>query len=209
MKNWIMKNLIMGNEVMEDPIMKNEVMKNPIMGNPMTDPLVKRIAGILYPAEDLGGQWFDWAVEKLRALWGEPEILGLPVPFTTTDYYRCIAPRLLRRFVCFQGLVPAGGLSEWKRASIEIEKASRTPRIVNIDPGYVDGARLVLASTKDHAHRIYLRDGIYAEVTMRFRFGKWASFDYTFPDFAGGLYDDFLSEARDAWRNSDKRRKNR
>jgi hypothetical protein len=177
------------------------------MSEPLSDPRVKRIAGILYP--DGEGQWFDWAVRKLQALWGEPEIIGLPVPFTTTDYYRDIAPRLLRRFVGFQGLVPAVGLPQWKRASIEIERESRTPRIVNIDPGYVDGARLVLASTKDHAHRVYLRDGIYAEVTLRFRFGKWVSFDYTFPDFASGAYDEFLSEARAAWlEDPDKRRKN-
>ena len=58
-----------------------------------------------------------------------------------------------------------------------MEVRSRTPRAVNIDPGYLDGARLVLASTKDHAHRIWLRDGIYAEVTLRFRFGRWQSFD--------------------------------
>jgi hypothetical protein len=175
------------------------------------DPLVKLITGVLYPSED--EKWFDWTVEHLKTLWGEPEIMSDPVPFTTTDYYRDIAPNLSRRFIAFKGpahggLVPAGELPDWKRASIEIEAKSRTPRIVNIDPGYVNGARLVLASTKDHAHRIYLRDGIYAEVTLRFRFGKWVSFDYTFPDFAGGVYDDFLSEARNSWlRNADRRRK--
>ncbi|MDR1377115.1 MAG: DUF4416 family protein [Synergistaceae bacterium] len=174
----------------------------------MPDPQVKRIAGVLYPDEGSDDRWFPWVVGKLRPLWGEPGIVSPPVPFTTTDYYRDIAPRLLRRFVGFDGLAPAGGLPAWKRASIEIEKESRTPRIVNIDPGYVDGARLVLASTKDHAHRVYLRDGIYAEVTMRFRFGKWLPFDYTFPDFAGGAYDGFLSEARAAWlQDPDRRRK--
>jgi len=123
----------------------------------------------------------------------------LPVPFTITDYYREIAPSLTRRFVCFKGLARAGGLPGWKHASIGVEVESRNPRIVNIDPGYVDGARLVLASTKDHAHRVYLRDGIFAEVTMRFRFGKWTPFDYTFPDFASGVYDEFLSAARSSW----------
>ncbi|MDR1875557.1 MAG: DUF4416 family protein [Synergistaceae bacterium] len=162
----------------------------------MPEPRVKLIAGILHPDD----KWFDWALEELRALWGAPEIQGLPVPFTTTDYYRDIAPRLFRRFVCFRGLFRAGELADRKRESGLVEARSRTPRAVNIDPGYVDGARLVLASTKDHAHRIYLRDGIYAEVTLRYRFGKWVSFDYTFPDFAGGAYDEFLSDVRRAWR---------
>ncbi|MBR0096320.1 MAG: DUF4416 family protein, partial [Synergistaceae bacterium] len=70
---------------------------------------------------------------------------------------------------------------------------------INLDPGYIDGARLVLASTKDHAHRIWLHDGIYAEITMRYRFNSWASFDYTFPDFKSGVYDEFLSSVRNLW----------
>jgi hypothetical protein len=175
----------------------------------MPDPLVKRVAGVLYPGEcafnggapdeDPGERWFEWTFEKLGKLWGAPELVSSPVPFTLTDYYRDIAPRLLRRFIAFEGLVPAGGLAGWKLASIAVEAESRTPRIVNIDPGYVDGARLVLASTKDHAHRVYLRDGIHAEVTLRFRFGKWTPFDYTFPDFASGVYNEFLSKARASW----------
>ena len=164
----------------------------------MPEPKVKLIAGVLYP-DDGDEKWFAWTRDKLQTLWGELENVSSPVPFTSTDYYRDIAPRLARRFMCFKGLAEAGGLSGWKRASIAIEAESRNPRIVNIDPGYVDGARLVLASTKDHAHRIYLRDEIFAEVTMRFRFGKWTPFDYTFPDFASGVYDEFLSTTRASW----------
>ena len=171
----------------------------------MTDPRVKRVTGVLYPSEE--ERWFDWTVEKLRGIWGDPEFMSDPTPFTQTDYYCDIAAKLSRRFIAFDGLVPAGGLSGWKRDAIGVEAESRSPRVVNVDPGYVDGARLILASTKDHAHRVYLRDGIYAEVTLRFRFGKWTPFDYTFPDFASGLYDEFLSKARAAWLRSADRRK--
>ena len=162
-----------------------------------TGPLVKRIAGVLYP--EFEEERFAWVVGQAKRLWGEPDRIGDAVPFFLTDYYRDIAPRLLRRFICFRGLADAGGLPDWKRASCALEALSRTPRAVNIDPGYVDGARLVLASTKDHAHRIWLRDGIYAEVTLRFRFGRWESFDYTFPDFRKGFYDEFLTEVRRLW----------
>ena len=158
-------------------------------------PWVKRIAGVLYPDEDR----FAWVLARAGSEWGAPELTSEPIPFNLTDYYRDIAPRLFRRFLCFPGLVRAGGLPDWKRASCAMEAESRTPRAVNIDPGYLDGARLVLASTKDHAHRVWLRDGIYAEVTLRFRFKRWQAFDYTFPDFAGGLYDDFLTAARRLW----------
>ena len=165
----------------------------------MPDPWVKLIAGVLYPDDDGGERCFAWTLEKLKNLWGKEENVSSPVPFTITDYYRDIAPSLTRRFICFESLIEAGRLPDMKHAAIGVEAESRSPRIVNIDPGYVDGARLVLASTKDHAHRIYLRDGIFAEVTMRFRFGKWMPFDYTFPDFASGAYDNFLSAARRSW----------
>jgi len=171
----------------------------------MFEPKVKLITGVLYPDDAGGEEWFAWTLEELKALWGEHEDVSPPVPFTATDYYRDIAPRLARRFVCFGGLAGAGELPDWKLAAVDVEGRSRSPRIVNIDPGYVDGARLVLASTKDHAHRIYLRDGIFAEVTMRFRFGKWMPFDYTFPDFASGVYDKFLSAARESWLDGKRR----
>ena len=162
----------------------------------MMIPRVKRIAGILFPDEEL----LRWSVERLTEIWGAPEILSSPVPFDKTDYYHEIAPNLSRAFVCFPGLVNPEGLADWKHEAIAVEAMSRQPvRAVNIDPGYVDGARLVLASTKDHAHRIYLRDGIFAEVTMRYRFRKWQTFDYTFPDFASGAYDEFLSSVRKLW----------
>ena len=164
----------------------------------MNEPKVKRIAGILYPSETR--ELLAWSIDRLREIWGEPELVSRPVPFDKTNYYDDISPDLTRIFACFPGFVNAGGLADWKHQAIEIEAMSRQPvRAVNIDPGYIDGARLVLASTKDHAHRIYLRDGIFAEVTMRYRFKKWQSFDYTFPDFASGVYDEFLSSVRRLW----------
>ena len=162
----------------------------------MNEPRVKRITGILYPDDEL----LSWSIERLTEIWGEPEIVSKPVPFDKTNYYDEISPELKRVFLCFPGLVNAGGLADWKHQAIEIEAISRQPiRAVNIDPGYVDGARLVLASTKDHAHRICIRDGIFAEVTMRYRFKKWQAFDYTFPDFASGVYDEFFLKVRKLW----------
>ena len=162
----------------------------------MNEPRVKRITGVLFHEYRMLG----WVMDNLAPIWGVPQAMSEPVPFDKTRYYDDISPDLKRVFLCFPGLVDAGGLADWKRQAIELEAMSRQPvRSVNIDPGYVDGARLVLASTKDHAHRIYLRDGIFAEVTMRYRFKKWQAFDYTFPDFASGVYDGFLSLVRELW----------
>lgn len=161
-------------------------------------PKVKRITGILYPTAN--AQLLDWSINELVKIWGAVELKSEPVPFDRTDYYNDIDPDLSRVFLCFEGLHNPQGLTDWKHQAIAIEAQSRKPvRSVNIDPGYIDGARLVLASTKDHAHRIYLRDGIFGEVTMRYKFKKWTAFDYTFPDFASGVYDKFLSGVRTLW----------
>jgi len=58
----------------------------------------------------------------------------------------------------------------------------------------------VLASAKDFSHRIYLAEGIFGEVTLTFRRGRWESLPSTFPDYASGLYDGFLNKAREGWK---------
>ena len=158
-------------------------------------PSVKLIAGLLYPDLD----WYEWAINSMIRSWGEPERISDTFPFDHTNYYDEISPNLLRCFISFRGLRPADLLSEWKKTSCKIESKSSENRRINIDPGYINGARLVLASTKDHAHRVYLGDGIFAEVTMRYRFKKWVPFDYTFPDFSAGTYDEFFTQVREDW----------
>jgi hypothetical protein len=70
-------------------------------------------------------------------------------------------------------------------------------RPLNLDPGYITPAKLVLASTKDFAHRIYLRDGIFAEVTLFYRHGRWEHHEWTFPDYRRGDYHEFFTRVRE------------
>ena len=72
----------------------------------------------------------------------------------------------------------------------------RITRPINLDVGYVAPAKLVLASMKDFAHRIYLGRGVYAEITLQYRKGRWESLHWTFPDYASRAYDAFLTEVR-------------
>ncbi|HEY2148030.1 MAG TPA: DUF4416 family protein, partial [Pirellulales bacterium] len=67
---------------------------------------------------------------------------------------------------------------------------------LNLDPGYLTLAKLVLASTKDHAHLLYLGHGIYAEVTLYFKDGRWQHRDWTFPDYRRPDYQEFFTAAR-------------
>jgi hypothetical protein len=163
---------------------------------------VKLISGLLYPEER--ADLMEWAAGRMSAVFGDIELSSPPYPFGYTDYYRDIAPRLTRRFFAFAGLRHPFGLVVWKKLAVSIEAESGdgdgTSRKVNIDPGYLDGARLVLASTKDNAHRIYMWDDIYAETTMCRKKSGWFGFSYTFPDFASGVYNDFLDSARNVWK---------
>jgi hypothetical protein len=71
------------------------------------------------------------------------------------------------------------------------------PRPLNLDPGYLGLGKLVLASTKDHAHRLYLSRGIYAEVTLNYQDRGWRHHDWTFPDYRRADYQQFFSQCRD------------
>ena len=66
---------------------------------------------------------------------------------------------------------------------------------MNLDPGYITPAKLVLASTKDHAHRLYLADGIYAEVTLAFRGKQWQPLEWTYPDYRRADFQEFFTAA--------------
>lgn len=128
-------------------------------------------------------------------------------PFESTDYYRDeIGGRIDRRFVTLRTLAPPDALADLKVRTnrLETELAGSLgapwPRPVNLDPGYLEPAKLVLASTKNFYHRIFLRDGIYAEVTLHYRAGKWQTFPWTFPDFVKETYHGFFLRVRETYR---------
>lgn len=148
--------------------------------------------------------FFQAARAPLEALFGAIELESPLYPFDKTEYYTAsMGAGLQRQFFTFRTLADPAGLAGWKLATnaLEVELKAKltspTERPINLDPGYLTGAKLVLASTKDFAHRIYLRDGIFAEITMGFRGDSWMSHHFTFPDFKSGIYDAFLKKARD------------
>ncbi|MDR0649156.1 MAG: DUF4416 family protein [Synergistaceae bacterium] len=160
------------------------------------------VCGLLYPKGE--PEWRARARDGLVGAFGAVERESASFAFCYTDYYSDISPELLRCFFSFAGLCHPR-LVRWKRAAIALESESRAgrpgrARRINVDPGYLDGARLVLASTKDNAQRVYMADGIFAEVTLCRRKSGWESFSYTFPDFASGIYDAFLETIRQDWR---------
>jgi hypothetical protein len=121
------------------------------------------------------------------------------LPFDYTDYYtREFGPGLLRQIVAFGNLIRAESLTEVKRTTNELELtwAMEGRRRVNLDPGYVSLGKLVLATTKDYSHRIYLGQGIYAEVTLRYEHGHFRAWEWTYPDYASARYLEIFGEIR-------------
>ncbi len=168
------------------------------MGEIKKAPLVKLFVGMLYPSKS----WFEWALDRLQERFGEIDLISDEWDFVWTDYYKDISPHLKRRFVSFSHLYSLEGLYKAKIISNRIEELSGSDdksRNVNLDPGYIDGARLVLYSTKDHAHRIYIAEGIYAEVTLRFIKGSFVDFDYTYFDYRSSEYKQFFVRVRELY----------
>ena len=178
------------------------------MAAPAAPRKVKLIAGLLAGSAEL----LDCAAERLAAAWGPIDLVSETLDFTFTDYYRReMGPNLKRRFLAFGNLVAPDALAGAKLLANAVEAEFQIPpapveRPVNIDPGLIDTARLVLASCKDFSHRVYLRDGVYAEVTLQYRHGGWVSAPWTFPDFASGAYDAFLNAARETYKRQIGRR---
>ena len=145
----------------------------------------------------------DWARDKAVAEWGELLRESPRFEFVETDYYEpTMGPGLLKTFYAFAQPINPGDLPQVKRTTnaweAEYAAAHRgdESRPLNLDPGYLTSGKLVLASTKDHAHRIYMAEGIYAEVTLQYQHREWRAFDWTFPDYRRDDYHEFFSEVR-------------
>ena len=120
-----------------------------------------------------------------------------------TEYYRDeMGHPLVRRFISFANRVSPDALPAAKRLTNEIEARMAATgewpvvRPMNLDPGYIAPAKLILGSTKDFSHRIHLTQGIYAEVTLLYAHGQWRELPWTYPDFRTREYHDFFTAVR-------------
>jgi len=130
------------------------------------------------------------------------------LPFDFTDYYRGeMGGDLLRYFLSFAEHVDPAELPAIKHATNEIEERLSVSgnRRVNLDPGLLDLSRLILATTKDNAHRIPLRNGIYGEITLMYRKKDFVSLDWTYPDYRSEEYREILRNIREKYREDLKR----
>ncbi len=145
----------------------------------------------------------DWARRRAVEAWGPLALESPAFEFDQTDYYQPTMGSDLRKiFFTFSQLIDPGDLVELKLASNRWEEEYAElsdhdePRPLNLDPGYMTPGKLVLASTKGFANRIYLGRGIHAEITLYYRHGRWQHNDFTFGDYRRDDYQRFFSECR-------------
>ncbi len=159
------------------------------------NPTVKLVVGLLYQDEAI----FIKAKTQLKRKFGNFDFESQALDFKYTDYYTPeMGDNLKRRFMSFQKLVPIGDLFRIKLYTnrLEMKFLKGKSRCINIDPGYLDLAKLVLASTKDYAHRIYFGKGIFAEITLTYRGHSFAPNDWSYPDFRTQGYLDIFNQIR-------------
>jgi hypothetical protein len=143
---------------------------------------VKLICGLTF-AE---GVDLDRVIADVEDAFGTVEERSSVFEFTFTRYYRDeMGDNLKKLFLSFTGLIHPGQLPTIKLTTNRIEQtwSMEGNRRVNLDPGYITGAKLVLASTKDFAHRVFLADGIYGDVQLQFRQNRFWTELWTFPDY--------------------------
>lgn len=149
----------------------------------------------------------NWTRERMERFLGPVELESKPFEFNQTSYYnKEMGENLLKRLVVFQDLVDPAKLADIKLLTNQIEQEalsanlSSQERPVNLDPGLLNLGKFMLATTKDQAHRIYLRDGIFAEVTLHYQGTEFVLWPWTYADYRTDHVREFLKQARDLYR---------
>ena len=149
----------------------------------------------------------EWAAQRLSETYGTVALTSPAFDFHHTRYYEStMGPGLRKQFLVFADRVCLDSLPDIKRHtnSLEGELAGSGTypegRPLNLDPGLLTLGKFILATTKDQAHRIYMRDGIFAEITLRFEAGQYVPWPWTYADYREPEVRAFLKEAREYYR---------
>jgi hypothetical protein len=145
-------------------------------------PEAKLVCGLIGKEADLFS-----AQRLLEEAFGRIDTRSELINFDFTDYYEPeMGKNLLREWVSFEGPFSQPEIVRAKLKAVGMERDlanAEGKRRVNLDPGFVSGAKLVLASTKNFSHRIYLWGGIFAEVTLIFEHGSFIPLRWSYPDY--------------------------
>jgi hypothetical protein len=139
----------------------------------------------------------------LEAHFGPIILRSAALPFVQTTYYeREMGSGLTRAYLGFAPLRSMGDLAAVKHITnhLETQWAVNNHRLVNLDPGYLDHAKVVLVTTKDYSHRLYIGGGMYAEVTLQYRNKSYQPWEWTYPDYRQPVALDFFNQLREVYK---------
>jgi hypothetical protein len=165
------------------------------MSKPKPADSVKLTASIFYSDRHLLKETLEWLSRK----YGYVDFVSLEMPFNYTQYYsKEMGTFLNRRFVFFEALIRPESLPDLKLYANHLEDKLSVDgkRRVNIDPGYISKAHLILATGKGYTHRPYLRDGIYADLTLMYKEKSFHTLPWTYPDYAEKKVIDIFNRIR-------------
>ncbi len=169
------------------------------MSEPRQPQPAKLIASIITGEQELT----EKACSRLTGHYGPIDHTSRRLPFTYTDYYaEEIGPELFRHFISFRDLIAPESLPGIKLFTNGLEAEFSRPdstRRINIDPGYITLHHLILATCKNFAHRPYLRDGVFADLTLLYKGDSFTSLAWTFPDYRAPELIGILNDMRNAY----------
>lgn len=157
------------------------------MGKTKKPKAVKLIIGMLSKSQNV----FDIAENIFVKKFGPIDYKSPIISFDYTDYYeKEFGGPLKKIFISFKKAISPEKIAKIKVLTNSIEKKLGVgkKRLINIDPGYLSDSKLILVTTKDYFHRIYLNHGIYAEVTLKWRKLGFEPFEWTYPDYRSKEY---------------------
>jgi hypothetical protein len=154
------------------------------MGTPREPKAAKYFVALLSATRDILTQVESDLVHTMSEIDARSEAM----PWTASKFYEQeMGSALWRRLLSFSALASPERLADIKLQTQKIEDQYREPvfggRRVNLDPGYLDAYKVVLASTKNAGQRIYLHAGIYGEATLLYYDGAFHGLSYTYADY--------------------------
>jgi len=143
---------------------------------------------------------FNVAEKALAKKIGPIDFSSQILSFNQTQYYKDeFGDNLKRKIISFRKLIPPDNLWRIKTITNGLENKflQDKKRQLNIDPGYITQANLILATTKDYSHRIYIKKGIFEEVTLIFKNKTFTALPWTYPDYQSKELIDIFVQIRD------------
>lgn len=163
--------------------------------------LAKYFAAILTNKPELLPQ----IIKKLSWHFGDLDFISPWFPFEYTNFYESeMGTGLKRCIVSFKKPLPTQLLPKTKKWTQKVEDKFRCQgkRVVNVDAGYMDYCKVVLASGKSGGHKVAIADQCFADMILDYQKGSFHHFPWTFPDFASGIYNDALIKIRNLFKES-------